>query len=154
MFPLEGAVLDLWTLHEVRLPSRHSKGARCDKSLQGRWLGSRHQNSAAHGGAVSIGQLRGMNITVTDVFQSAAPQTRIAPVNVASDNGMISFQAEMLAFKLSQSKLFRLANARTGPKINCMSTAFGECAQQGEAAWLQSVTRAAATVEVLCHADL
>ena len=154
MFPVEGAVLDFSKLNKSRSPSRHSKGARCDKSFQGCWLGSRHQSGVAHRGSVSIGKPRGMDVTVTDVFKSAAQQKRSATVTVASDGGMIPFKAEMLAFKSSQNELVRLANARAGSKINYMSKAFGDYVQQAESAWLQSVTRAGATVEVLCHADL
>ena len=152
MFPVEGAVLDFSKLNKSRSPSRHSKGARCDKSFQGCWLGSRRQSGAAHRGLVSIGKLRGIGVTVTDVFKSAAPQTCSATVTVASDGGMIPFKAEMLAVKSSQNELVRLANARAGS--NYMSKAFGDYVQQAESAWLQSVTRAGATVEVLCHADL
>jgi len=95
-----------------------------------------------------------MDVTVADVFKSAKPETRSATVTVASDGGMILSQAEMLAFKSPQSALVRLSNAGTASKINCMSKAFGEYAQQAGPAWLQAVTREGATVEVLCHADL
>ena len=154
MFPVEGAVLDLWKLHKSRLPSRHSKGARCNKNFEGCWLGSRHQCGVAHRGPVSIGAPRGLDVTVADVFKSAAPRTGSATVTVVSDGGMVPSQAEMLAFKSSQSEPVRLLNARTGSKINCMPKAFGDYAQQARPAWLQAVTRVGATVEVLCHADL
>ena len=154
MFPVEGAVLDLWKLHKSRLPSRRFKGARCDKHFQGRWLGSHGESGVAHKGSVFIGDLRGMNITVADVFGSAVPEARSATVTVASDGGMIPSQAEMLAFKSPQSEYVRLANARTVSKINCMSKAFGKSAQQAGPAWLHSVASHEATVEVLCHADL
>jgi hypothetical protein len=82
------------------------------------------------------------------------PQALSATVTFASDGGMIPSQAEMLAFKSSRSEIVRLAIAKTGPKINYASKAFEEYAQQAEPAWFQSVARAGATVEVLCHADL
>ena len=154
MFPLEGAVLDLWKLLKSRSPSRHSEGARCNKMFQGRWLGSRHQRGVTHRGSVSIGKPHGVDVTVTDVFKSARPEIRSATVTVSSDGGMIPSQAEMLAFKSSQSDSGRLANARTVSKINCMSKAFSEYAQRAGSAWLQAVTCEGATVEVLCHADL
>ena len=153
MFPVEGVVLDFSKLNKSRLPSRHSKGAWCDKSFQ-HWLGSRHQSGVAHRGSVSIRKPRGVDVTLTDVFKSTAPQKRSATVTVADGGGMIPFKAEMLAFKSSQSELLRLANARARSKINSMSRAFGDDVQQAESAWLQLVTLAGATVEVLCHADL
>jgi len=95
-----------------------------------------------------------MDVTVADVFESTRPEIRSATVTVASVGGMIPPQAEMLAFRLSQSELVHLVNARTVSKINCMSKAFGKCAQQAGPAWLQAVACEGATVEVLCHADL
>jgi hypothetical protein len=95
-----------------------------------------------------------MVVTVTDVFEFAAPPTRSATVTIVAYDGMIPSQAEMLAFKSPQSEPVRLLNARTASNINCMSRTFGEYAQQAEPAWLQAVAFARATVEVLCHADL
>ncbi len=154
MFPVEGAVLDLWKLHKSRLPSHRSQETWCDKRVQGRWLGSRHQSGVAHKGSVSIGELRDMDVTVADVFKSTRAETRSATVTVASDGGMIPPQADTLAFRLSQGKFVRLVNARTVSKINCVSKAFGKYAQQAGPAWLQAVACEGTTLEVLGHADL
>ena len=148
---MEGAVLDLWKLDKLRLPDRHGKvvdSAGCDKLFQGQLPGSGQESSIEHGDSIFVGRLRGMDITVADVFESAVLETNSATVIVASDGGIIPPQAAALALKVSESELVRLSNAKTMSKINCMSKAFGEA---GPA---RSVMCEGATVEVVCHADL
>jgi len=152
---MEGAVLNLWKLDRPRLPSRHDKVAdsgRCDKLFQGHLPGSGNESSNGHSDLIFVGRRRGMYITVADVFESAVPEASSAIVIVASGGGMIPPQAAALALKAPKSELVRLSNAKTMSKINCMSKAFGDYAQQAEPA--RPVTCKGATVEVVCHADL
>lgn len=152
---MEGAVLDLWKLDKSRLPSRHDKAAdnaECDKLFQRYSPVSGQEISIEQGDSIFVDRLRGMDITAADVFESAVPETSSATVIVASDGGIIRLRAAALALKVSQSEIVRLSNAKTMSKINCMSKAFGEYAQQAGPA--RSVTCEGATVEVVCHADL
>jgi hypothetical protein len=152
-FPMEGAILDLWKLDKSRL--RHDKVADsdgCDKLFQGHLPGAGHESSVEHGNSIFVGWVRGMDITVADVFESAEPETSSATVIVASDGGMIRPRTAALALKVPKSELVRLSKAKTMSKINCMSKAFGEYAQQAGPA--RPVTSEGATVEVVCDADL
>jgi hypothetical protein len=146
LFPVEGAVLDLWMPDMSRLQSRQdyiAESAGCGKSFQ-RFPGSGHQDSIVQGDFTRLRKLRGMNITAVNVFDSVGQE--------ASGVNVIVAQTTTLASKSPESQLVRLPNARTTSKINCIATAF-EYAQQAEPSWLESVTREA-TAEIVCHADL
>ena len=155
MFPVEGAVLDLWMPDMLRLQSRQdyiAESVVCDKSLRPRFPGSGHRDSIARGDFISLGKRRGMNVTAVDVFDSVEQETSSANVIVALDGGMIVSQTAVLASKLPECEVVRLSNARTMSKINCIATAF-EYGQQAKPSWLESVTREGATAEIVCHAD-
>ena len=126
--------------------------ANCSRSNCRGQVRSGQESSIEHGDSLFVGGLCSMDITVGDVFEFAVPETSSATVIVASDGGIIPPQAAALALKVSKSELVRLSNAKTMSKINCMSKAFGEHAQQAGPA--RSVTCEGATVEVVCHADL
>ena len=148
--------MDLWKLDKSRLPSRQGKAAKntgCDKSFQGHVPASGHQDSIVHGDSIIVGKLRGIDVTVADVFEPTGQKTSSANVIVASGGGMISPPGAVLDLKLPESERVRLSNARTTAEINCISTAF-EYAQQAGPAWRESVTGEGATVEVVCHANL
>ena len=156
MFPVEGAVLDLWMPDMSRLQSRQDyigESVVCDKSLQPRFPGSGHQDSIAQGDFIRLGKLRGMNATAVDVFDSIEQEASSANLIVALDGGMIVSQTAALASKLPESGLVRLPNARTMSKINCIATAF-EYGREAGPWWLESVTREGVTTEIVCHADL
>jgi hypothetical protein len=156
LFPVEGAVLDLWKPDKSRLQSRQdyiAESLGCDKSFQPCFPGSGHRDSIVQGDSIRLGKLRGMNITATDVFDSVEQETTSANVIVALEGGMIVSRTAMLASKLPESEFVRLSNAKTMSKINCMATAF-EYGQRAGPSWLESVTREGATAEILCHADL
>ena len=155
MFPVEGAVLDLWKPDNSRLQSRQDYIAECvgcDKSFQPRFPGSGHQDGIVQGDFIRLGKLRGMNVTAVDVFDSVEQETSSANVIVVLDGGMIVSQPAALASKLPESEFVRLSNARTMSKINCIATAF-EYGQQAKPSWFESVTREGATAEIVCHAD-
>jgi hypothetical protein len=110
-------------------------------------LGSGHQNNIVQENSVFLCGLRGIHDTVADAFESAGQERSSATITTAPVGGMIASKALARASKLSQRGLDRLLSARAASKINCMSKTFGKYAQQAG-----PVTRAGATVEVLCHA--
>ncbi len=152
---MEGVVLDLWKPGKSRLPLRRDRVAqitRCGRSFHEYNSGSCHQDSIAQSGTAFLHNLCNLDVTVSDVFESTERDQGAGNLILAFDGGIVPFQAAVLASKSSQSEAVRLSNARTASKINCMSKAFGNYAQQAGPAWHQTVTRAGATVEVLCHA--
>jgi hypothetical protein len=156
LFPVEGAVLDLWKPDKSRLQSRQdyiAESLGCDKSFQPCFPGSGHRDSIVQGDSIRLGKLRGMNITATDVFDSVEQETTSANVIVALEGGMIVSRTAMLASKLPERELVRLSNARTMSKTICIATA-SEYGQQAGRLWLEPVTCEGATAEIVCHADL
>jgi hypothetical protein len=156
LFPVEGAVLDLWKPDKSRLQSRQdyiAGSVGCDKSFQPRFPGSGRQDSIVQRDSIRLGKRRGVNVTEANVFDSVEQETSSANVIVALDGAMIVSQTAVPASKLPESEFVRLSNARTMSNINCIVTAF-EYGQQAGPSWLEPVTREGATAEIVCHADL